>query len=121
MHANTGGQGLKVVAALQHRYDTALTTPIGDTHQFGGDPGKVRRQQAQVCLGIAGVGIKPGGDNEQLGTKCFEPGQQLFRPNRTEFFAPAPGASVALAMLWLIPVSVSCPVSGQQGYWWDDA
>ena len=77
----------KVVSALEARNDPSATMPIRQCDEFAGQPCVIVRVQTHLRQRIAGMGIEPGRDKQQIGREPIDGGKQIARPCRSELAA----------------------------------
>src|ERR1700730_3437693 len=78
-------QALQIIAALEHRDNSAAGAGVGDVHQLARDPAEILRLQIERGQRIAIMGIEAGGDDDQFGAEfpqlrqdhVFERGAEL--------------------------------------------
>ena len=80
-------QALQVIAALEHRDDSATGAGVGDIHQLARHPAEIIRLEIERCQGIAVVGVEAGGDDDQFGAELLQLRQDDVLERGTEFDA----------------------------------
>src|SRR5262245_19738468 len=76
VHADGFGERGQVVAAFEHGNETAGRVPVGEIGDLARRPGEVGLNEPQIGQGIILVGIKAGRDQDQVGRKVLQRGQQ---------------------------------------------
>src|ERR1700692_2703763 len=78
-------QALQIIAALQHRYNSAAGAAVCDVHQLARDPAEILRLEIERGQGIPVMRVEAGGDHDQFGAEfpqlrqddVFEGGAEL--------------------------------------------
>ena len=108
-------QGVEVVAAFQHRDNTAAAAPLGDFHQAPRYPGIVSLDQIEIAERIAVVGVEAGRDDDNIGRERFDARQDRYFHRLAEGFAPIAGAQGSVDDLIVLAALPSSPVPGYCG------
>src|ERR1035437_3963841 len=80
-------QALQIIAALEHRDNSATGACIGDVHQFPRDPAEIFRLEIERCQRIPVVCVEAGGDDDQFGAEFLQLRQDHVFERGAEFGA----------------------------------
>ncbi len=85
---------VEIVAALERRDDAPVAMPRGAGGQPLGDPGEIGIRQQQLGERVGAMRVEAGGDQDEIGPKILERGQDDLVESAAEL-GPTPTSAAA--------------------------
>ena len=79
MGVDTAAEGLRVIAALQQRDETAAAAFVGDVHQPFGHVAEIHFHEPQTAERIGHMRVKAGGNQNQVGPEIAQARQNAMQ------------------------------------------